>query len=132
MKQALEALEKIEGAMPFPVGRSAITSLRAAIEQAEKQEPFAWCIESEDSADWCFAKTEEGVKSNSVLMDEDCIKTKPFPLYTTPQPQREWVGLTNDELFDIAGDGPDYFDWKVFGRAIEAKLKEKSTWALKQ
>jgi hypothetical protein len=51
------------------------------------QEPFAWCIESEDSADWCFAKTEEGVKSNSVLMDEDCIKTKPFPLYTTPQPQ---------------------------------------------
>ena len=51
---------------------------------APVQEPFAWCIESEDSADWCFAKTEEGVKSNSVLMDEDCIKTKPFPIYTTP------------------------------------------------
>ena len=40
--------------------------------------------------------------------------------------QREWVGLTKDELFEIAGDGPDYFDWKVFGRAIEAKLKEKN------
>jgi hypothetical protein len=35
MKQALEALEKIDGAMPFPVGRSAITALRTAIEQAE-------------------------------------------------------------------------------------------------
>jgi hypothetical protein len=42
-------------------------------------------------------------------------------------PQRQWVGLTDEELRDIAGDGPDYFDWKVFGRAIEAKLKEKNT-----
>ena len=40
MKQALEALEQIDGAMPFPVGRNAITALRAAIEQAEK--PVAW------------------------------------------------------------------------------------------
>ena len=45
MKQALEALEKIDGAMPFPVGRSAITALRTAIEQAEKQEPVAWVDE---------------------------------------------------------------------------------------
>jgi len=117
MKQALEALEQVtkellavrdelaeRGARPttnvfhqrlWDSSFSAYTdnaipaarSLRQAIEQAEKQSPFAWCIESEDSADWCFAKTKEGVKSNSVLMDEDCIKTKPFPLYTTPQPQ---------------------------------------------
>ena len=94
------------------------------------QEPFAWCIESEDSSDWCFAKTEEGVKSNSVLMDEDCIKTKPFPLYTTPQPQREWVGLTPDEVFGIADQHPvEGFDPDImaYTRAIEAKLKEKNT-----
>jgi hypothetical protein len=44
MKQALEALEKIDGAMPFPVGRSAITALRTAIEQAEKQKPVAHSV----------------------------------------------------------------------------------------
>ncbi len=46
-------------------------------------------------------------------------------LYTTPQPQREWVGLTDKEIrylqdvYDVAD--ADY------ARAIEAKLKEKNT-----
>ena len=31
MKQALEALEQIDGAMPFPVGRNSITALRKAL-----------------------------------------------------------------------------------------------------
>lgn len=35
-EQALEALEKIDGAMPFPVGRSAITALRAALAREEE------------------------------------------------------------------------------------------------
>jgi hypothetical protein len=55
-----------------------------AAQLAHEQQPFAWCIDSENSADWCFAKTEADVKLNSELMDEDCIKTKPFPVYNTP------------------------------------------------
>jgi hypothetical protein len=40
MKQALEALDQVAGAMPFPVAESARKNLRLAIEQAERQEPW--------------------------------------------------------------------------------------------
>jgi hypothetical protein len=53
------------------------------------------------------------------------------PLYFVP-PQREWQGLTDEEMFDclIQTDGeakrlPLGFKW--FAEAIEAKLKEKNT-----
>ena len=39
--QALEALEIIDRAMPFPVGKQIITALRKALAQPE-QEPVAW------------------------------------------------------------------------------------------
>ena len=53
---------------------------------------------------------------------------KPIALYTA-QPQREWVGLTNDEIEDIRLEY-HYADGAVkvgYERAIEAKLKEKNT-----
>jgi hypothetical protein len=51
------------------------------------------------------------------------------PLYTAPQ--REWVGLTNDEIDDIwakFNDGYGTIEETLWGyeRAIEAKLKEKN------
>ena len=47
-------------------------------------------------------------------------------LYTT-QPQRTWVGLTDEERLEAAEiDGADEWFWKVC-KAIEAKLKEKNT-----
>ena len=45
-----------------------------------------------------------------------------IPLYGSPQPQRQWVDLSDDEI--------DSIDWKAvssYARAIEAKLKEKNT-----
>lgn len=62
---------------------AAISALEADI--AKPVEPFAWCIDSKNSADWCFSATESGVKLNAELMHEDCEQTKPFPVYTTPQ-----------------------------------------------
>jgi hypothetical protein len=49
------------------------------------------------------------------------------------QPERQWVGLTDEdvrEAFNTAYDGEDYgligdFSW--FAELIEAKLKEKNT-----
>jgi hypothetical protein len=50
-------------------------------------------------------------------------------LYTTP-PQREWQGLTDEEVVQLLGGVRERLDGDVFGgfaRAIEAKLKEKNT-----
>ena len=51
------------------------------------------------------------------------------PLKTYPT-KREWVGLTDDEIYDYADKflyqhGSNY-GIKSFGKAIEAKLKEKN------
>jgi hypothetical protein len=75
MKQALEALEYIDNNyMSLPkVGNEAITSLRIAIEQAEKQEPVAIALNT---------GTKQGVKwLKNVEHGEK--------LYTTPQAAQE-------------------------------------------
>jgi len=45
--------------------------------------------------------------------------------------QPEWVGLTDDEIYDYADkflyQHGSNFGIKSFGKAIEAKLKEKNT-----
>jgi hypothetical protein len=51
------------------------------------------------------------------------------PLYTAP-PQREWQGLTDEEIMEMLdygqyGNVPQYA--RNFVDAIEAKLKEKNT-----
>ena len=73
-----------------------------------KQEPLAWISTGPASMiHWTADKPAYG---------DDWV-----PLYTTP-PQREFVGLTEDEAF--ACKGRDYFETY---KAIEAKLKDKNT-----
>lgn len=95
----------------YDVGR-AITSLRQAIAEAEKQEPVAWAIVIGKYAHvhWGKARPEYPVRYE-------------IPLYTHPQPKREWVGLTVMEAveLDIATNHP-----REFAAAIEAKLKDKN------
>lgn len=100
------------------------------MEQPAQQEPFCWCIESVNSADWCFAATKKGVVINSLLMDEQCVKSEPFALYTSPSAQRQarsadtWIGLTDGERKDIERQSV-YVEGAI--RLTEAKLKEKNT-----
>ena len=91
--------------------------LERAIEQAGKQRPIGW---------WNGRETAwfEHESNGSV---DDCT----IPLYTTP-PQREWVGLTDEEIDDIwdthcdeMGDARQEYALCI-ARAIEAKLKEKN------
>ena len=42
------------------------------------------------------------------------------------QPQRTWVGLTDDEVYKIAF-ALEGEHWRKIANAIEAKLKEKNT-----
>ena len=41
-------------------------------------------------------------------------------------PKREWVGLTDDDLSDIADSCEWISDWRKVVNATEAKLKEKN------
>ena len=79
-----------------------------------EQEPVAW-MGAHDETDLYYRKP---------------VQADVVPLYTAP-PQREWQGLTENEVSEILDDvigfnscfGPE----KDFARAIEAKLKDKNT-----
>ena len=59
------------------------------------------------------------------ICDGDWLETLPVgtKLYTTP-PQREWVGLTDDEINQCYADS---YRGVLLHESIEAKLKEKNT-----
>jgi hypothetical protein len=48
-----------------------------------------------------------------------------LPLYAAP-PRREWVGLTDHEIIDIADDGDTAAGPVTFAHAIEQALKERN------
>jgi hypothetical protein len=122
MKQALEALTAIDGAMPFPVGKSAIKALEEALAKQEQGEPVTW-------------------RNAAIRVGEDLCSVGPFGYYDMtaeqwldwalsvvtvhlPPQQRTWVDLTDED--EIPWDGVDA---KSFAKAIEAKLKEKNSYA---
>jgi hypothetical protein len=114
MKQALEALEDARNGTRIEYNdqsayQDEITALRQAIEQAEKQELVPVGITCQL---WlCGCALFDGIDLPNETL-----------LYTAP-PQREWVGLTDEEVSSFENAG-------VWGekdiRAIEAKLKEKN------
>jgi hypothetical protein len=121
MKQALEALTRIweDGLENFPESGhdAAITALRTAIAEAEKQEPVAWMDASETALSW--ENYLDGMK----------------PLYTTP-PAAQRQPLTDDRIGQIIEQCKitlvNYCSGEKqteFARAIEAEhgIKEKNT-----
>ena len=132
MEQALNALLDLQSLDSQDVWldrwSEAITSLREALEQQPAQEqqqaePVAWTTMPE-AADWCFVSGGKDPTGK--------LEGKWFPLYTTP-PQREWVGLTDEEI-EAIGDrvaneqlvGP-VSNFRVrLAQAIEQTLKERN------
>jgi hypothetical protein len=88
MKQALEALEWLTSAEPGnePPVNAAITALRTAIAEAEKQEPVAWMYKcTADNSDPVLLREKQNwAKSGTGLWVET-------PLYPPPAAQRERV-----------------------------------------
>ncbi len=130
MKQWLAALESIQwleqDAQWARKIHKSVESLRQAIEQAEKQEPVhQW--QQKHSPYWY-----DGYPDN----DDGGGPYETRTLYTTPQPQREWVGLTLDEI-DLLEElyappvHPDFVSdashCLELIRHVEYKLKEKNT-----
>jgi hypothetical protein len=129
MKRALTALEIIErfldplakwqvrkpkdgGPMitvyPQKVAEEAINDLREVIAYSERQEPF------------CY---HDGVNQvDAEFKDHSDV----FPLYLAA-PQREWVGLTDEERDEIISYASyALFPNRAIAISIEAKLKDKN------
>ena len=101
---------------------TAIEFLRARL-SAPEPEPVAWMYEY---------GTDHGDAVNQIFWHKNLRLEKPdgmvrnvVPLYTAP-PQREWQGLTDEEIRKLSDECAVVRDETEFIRAIEAKLKEKN------
>ena len=148
MQEALDALESLQAWPETPENFKrvqAIEALRAALAQPEPwvktysggKPNYTQPIEQEPFEYW--NAVEGWVKIDEVRQHFDTAGCGTIyktggegrvPLYTTPQ--REWVGLTDEEMFAALVQvdpltkrlAPGF---EYFARAIEAKLKEKNT-----
>ena len=118
-QQALEALKSVQDHKPNNETNAAITALRTALEQPE-QEPSQW-------RDMVVVNlVREGINKHKARDLADHFTTPPAA-------QRPWVGLTDEEIVEIAKQtksaepGRDGYILPVsFARAVEAKLKERN------
>jgi hypothetical protein len=123
MQLALEALTRIweDGLENFPESGhdAAITALRTAIESAEKQEPVAhsvvagalfdfmgWLtsrdkrltLSSTDEAGPAVEATTEFAKMRGLRLEDAQVEHWQAILTTPPAAQRQWVGLTDEQI----------------------------------
>jgi hypothetical protein len=113
-QRILDVLEEGEVLSSWEGFSREANKLRDRLAEPEKeQEPVAWTIAG---------------KITNWSQDFSSFKTKTYtrPVYAAP-PQREWVGLTNEEAFNVYATLPKEFHPADFARAIEQRLKEKNT-----
>ena len=121
MKLALEAIENPWKSGPEGVA-GAITALRIAIEQSEKQGQH-WCT-------YCRGHNAHNCQFNTTIP-----RVHTYVTNTTAPASRQWVGLTDEERRnirewqEIQGElGPVWAPMMLYlYLAIEAKLKQKNT-----
>ncbi|CAB4134275.1 hypothetical protein UFOVP272_41 [uncultured Caudovirales phage] len=93
-------------------------AIKEALAESE-QEPVGWL----DSNDKLAEFMHKDLKAEHDKRDSSTPRAFQIPLYTTP-PQRTWIGLTDEEVMEIAFN----FDVpSLVVRTAEAKLKEKNT-----
>jgi len=107
LRHALEALENIDRAMPFPLVKLAIEECKAALKT--KDEPVAWMVWGHDNVP-------------SLTFTKPADKYVFYSLYMIP-PQRTWVGLTEQE---IERTYMDTINFQENARILEDILKEKN------
>ena len=131
IQQALVALGEFGYHGSSPRWERAVNDLRTALEQPPlpvQPEPLEY-----------WNAVEGWVKIDEVREHFDAVNCGTIykhggegrvPLYTAP-PQRQWVGLTDEEMSDIVADiDADFGDllWKVvcLTKIIQAELKERN------
>ena len=124
MKQWLECVERCDAIDGVYSWSGVVDSLRKATaeaaqvrpEQAEQQEPVAWGIAN--------TRPTEKNPLMMVMLDKPEPSHLVVPLYTAP-PQREWQGLTDEEINALMKTELGYgscptLDDIAFARAVEA------------
>jgi hypothetical protein len=86
MKQALEALETPIHEQPFGLTQAAITALRTAISEAEKQEPVAHLWQHSETG-----RTRIVMPDQIITTDATWFVVGPLHLGTPPAAQRQHV-----------------------------------------
>ena len=97
-----------------------VEAYRLAGHPLPEQKPVAWM-----DSDWHYQLHKKGM----VVMHKDegdVLIGEPQPLYTHPQ-QRTWVGLTDEEAYEIYEGLTKGQHLNDLVKAIETKLKEKNT-----
>lgn len=116
MQQSLQALEFLS--CGDEIDEALIVALRQRLEQPE-QEPVAWPCH--------IIEADFSERTITLGMQSGDYKVSAGTHYlSTTQPQRTWVGLTDEEMVDLqdrCGISIHQSDFE----AIEAKLKEKNT-----
>jgi hypothetical protein len=144
MKQALEALEEIHRtgdtqAFDLCYAPNVIPALRQAIAEAEKQEPLVWMnkyghVASFKNDEYTAPLYTAPVHASDISqerVDETAKSEHEFECPRCGHCCKEWVGLTDQEIYDIREDhtyNDEEFEPYPFARAIETRLKEKNTW----
>lgn len=108
---AQQALEALESGLAFAADATVLQNLRTALEQQAEPPP-----------EWPLIKN---------ILDEYGLQAIDF-VAEFKAAQRQWVGLTDEEMSDIVADiDVDFGDllWKVvcLTKIIQATLKERNT-----
>jgi len=117
------------------MGMKAITAIKQA--RSAPVQPVAWPAGLIDRIKAAEQRIQDGHAPRRIPADPTDVdlvlaevryllegKQPPFWIKTTPPAQRPFVGLTDEEISDIAINNPPMVH--EFARAIEAKLKEKN------
>ena len=131
LKLALEALAEWKEVFPDnwdAFDEQAITAIREALAEqpAQQQEPVAWRYKPKGDGGWGWSFID--------LKPVDVVNYTMEPLYTSPQPSKPWVGLTEKEKRDVRNSvsysplAMTMGEWtEAVQNATEAKLREKNS-----
>ena len=112
----------------IPWGRynDALTALEAALAEPAIKESLT-VAEPVAFVDLGSLKFSSHTPDTTVGVSRYRTPFRNYPLYTAP-PRREWVGLTDEEIADIANSCCWSNTYHAdFAQAIEAKLRERNT-----
>ena len=145
LKLAFEALDNLlywdNGKPEYDEAREAITAIKEALRENAMREVQRLGQEIEHDyrtrydrgcykcgSHYCPANCPEPLHLVPQQPEQEPVKWSDYELdgvHHNKPPQRTWVGLTVDEFFDLDDVGRKQI--LEYGRAIEAKLKEKNT-----